>query len=219
MAGVLAGLSSATRIVGLALIPAILVEMWMKKGKRRVSARKLLGLLLAPAGLIVYMAYLKVTVGDPLEFFHSVEIFGQQRTAGFVLLPQVFYRYVFKILPSIDYSYFPAVFTTWLEFLSAVVFSGLGLVAVLAKLGWIKVKDIDLPWSYLVYFWTAFLIPTFSGSFSSLPRYVLVIFPAFLIAAELFGKLTKYQRLVLYLAMFACLFVATALFVRGYWVA
>lgn len=207
--GVLGMAATATRLVGIALILGLLTEFILqrKKNKNMDLKAPALSLMMVPLGLLIYMAYLYLFTGDPLEFFHSVGIFGEQRTAGIVLLPQVFYRYIFKILPSINYDYFPVVFTTWLEFITALIF---GLISVIA---FFKTRL-----SYAVYLFSGFLIPTFSGSFSSLPRYVLVLFPAFLIAAFYVGNLPKTARSMLILISFIGLAVATSLFVRGYWV-
>src|SRR3989344_466452 len=112
--GLIGAIASATRLVGIALIPALVLEAWIqwKKNKNSLNLSTVLGLILISAGLIIYMYYLNVKTGDPLEFFHSVSIFGQQRSSEIVLLPQVFYRYIFKVLPNVNYDYFPVVFTT-----------------------------------------------------------------------------------------------------------
>ena len=154
------------------------------------------------------MYYLKVVTGDPLEFFHSVAVFGEQRATGFVLLPRVFYRYIFKILPAINYQYFPVVFTTGLEFITAIVFTLLSILAF-----------FRIRLSYAVYLVTGFIIPTFAGSFSSLPRYILVLFPAFILGSQLLLKVSKATKILFFGLLFITLVIATALFVRGYWVA
>lgn len=237
MAGVLGALLTATRVVGLALLPALLMEVWEQRreiGPRLDSSRiqrgkgdlgkAIFGILLVPLGLIAYMIFLKKQTGDPLEFFHSVEVFGEQRSASFILLPQVFYRYIVKILTKINYSYLPIVFTTWLEFITAIVFGILGLLGGLGptsprlrgvkKLGWAKMRS-----SYVVYLIVGYLIPTFSGSFSSLPRYVLVLFPGFILASLYLVKLPKVLQAVVFVLLFVSLGIATMLFARGYWIA
>jgi len=131
LAGILGAVATATRIMGIALIPALVVEAWIqtRNTKENFDIKTLVGLMLPVIGILAYMYYLNNTTGDPLEFFNTVSIFGEQRSTALVLLPQVFYRYVFKILPSLDYSYFPVLFTTWLEFVSASVFTVLTVLA------------------------------------------------------------------------------------------
>ena len=210
LAGILGAFSTATRIVGLALVPALLLEAWLQKRKeeRFNLLPAAFGILLVPLGLFLYMYFLKLTTGDALEFLHSVTIFGQQRSSSLILLPQVFYRYIFKILPNLNYDYFPVVFTTFLEFLVASVFS------VLSVLSFFRLRL-----SYAVYLALGYLIPTFSGSFSSLPRYTLVLFPAFMLLSIYLSKAPRALQVISYSLLFICLAIATALFVRGYWVA
>ena len=42
--------------------------------------------------------------------------------------------------------------------------------------------------SYLIFGWLAYITPTLTGTFSSLPRYVLVIFPIYFYLAEILSK-------------------------------
>src|SRR3989344_3909017 len=91
-AGILGGLASATRITGIFLLPALLIEWGQSKEKKLP-----LQLLLIPIGLGSYMAYLYLLSGDPFLFYNELFVFGQQRQGNFVLLPQVFYRYIFML--------------------------------------------------------------------------------------------------------------------------
>lgn len=205
LAGILGGLSTATRVVGLALIPALTLEA-IKDGKKNLL-QKILGILLVPSGLFIYMYYLKVRTGDPLEFFNTISIFGEQRSPEIILLPQVFFRYFFKILPNLNYSSFHIIFTTILEILTGSLFFVLSLIAFL------KIRI-----SYAVYFLVAYLIPTFSGSFSSFPRYALILFPAFILGAVLTKNLPRFLMNLIYIVLLVSLYIASALFLRGYWI-
>ncbi len=205
ISGFLGGLSSLTRILGLALFPALLVEWWPS---RRKSWLPLVWIFLVPLGLAAYMYYLYIATGDPLNFLHTVGIFGAQRSSNFVFFPQVFYRYFFKILPSLNYSYFPVVFSTYLEIIIASLF------LIFSVLSFFRLRL-----SYSLYLALGFLIPSLAGSFSSFPRYALILFPGFLIVAIWLSGQNKAVKLLVYLLLFATLAVATSLFVRGYWVA
>lgn len=196
LASILGMFASVTRVIGILLLPvhAIRKRSWY--------------LLLIPLGFLAYMFFLKQTTGDPLKFLHALPAFGEQRSATPILLPQVFYRYVFKILPNLNYSYFPIVFTTWLEFLAGLLF----LFLILFSLGQLEISY----WSFLL---LGYLIPTFSGSFSSLSRYVLVLFPAFIFLAQWFEKRSPSLKFTIYGLLLISLAVSTALFVRGFWLA
>ena len=202
--GIAGSISTAARIIGVALAPAFLVEYWQGKKKNLL---KLASILFVPAGIAVYMYYLGVKTGDPLNFLNTVSIFGGQRSSSFILLPQVFYRYFFKILPFVNYGYMPNFFTTYLELTTAVLFLGLAVLAF-----W-KLRK-----SYAVYLALGYLIPTLSGSFSSLPRYVVVLFPAFILASLYVKNWPQVWKVVLFSVLFTGLGLATCLFVRGYWV-
>ncbi|MFV1917683.1 MAG: mannosyltransferase family protein [Patescibacteria group bacterium] len=210
LAGLLGGLSTATRLVGIALVPALIAEAWIqyKKDKKTNMVQPIIGTLLVPLGILAYMYFLNLKTGDPLEFFHSVGIFGEQRSTSLILLPQVFYRYFFKILPNLNYNYFPVVFTTFFELITALILTFLSILAF-----------FRLRLSYAVYLLVGFIIPTLSGSFSSLPRYVLTLFPAFLLTAVYLSRLKRNYRIIFTLITVIFLGIATALFARGYWVA
>ncbi|MBV1854625.1 mannosyltransferase family protein [Catellatospora tritici] len=81
-AGMLAGYASATRMAGVMLGAAFVVEYLRQRGfalrwsgTPRVSLPRLnwgvFGILLVPSGLLSYMYYLKQTFGDPTHFLES----------------------------------------------------------------------------------------------------------------------------------------------------
>lgn len=186
----------------------ILVEVYLDyKENKKLNFLALASSFLAPLGLVTYMLYMQNKTGDFLEFLHSVEIYGQQRSSKMIMLPQVFYRYIFRIIPAVGVSYWPTTLTTFLEFITAVwlLFS--------SAFGFVKLRL-----SYAVFLLLGFIIPTLSGSFSSLPRYVLVLFPAFLLTSIYLIKLPKIL-IVLFLVTSAIgLCIAQSMFLRGYWV-
>jgi hypothetical protein len=73
-AGVLGGLAVATRLLGLALLPALLVLLW-KRGRVAVAP-----LLLLPAALGAYMLYLHEHFHDWLAFSHAEGVFWLRHT-------------------------------------------------------------------------------------------------------------------------------------------
>ncbi len=209
IAGVLAGFAGATRIIGLALIAGLLVEWWnySKADKDKKKAiTSLSSILVSFLGIGSYLYYIYARTGDPFNFLTTVGIFGSQRSSSLILLPQVFYRYIFKVLPSLDYASFFSFFIPWLEFVTALIFTFISILSF-----------FKLRLSYSIYLLLGFLIPTLSGSFSSLPRYVLVLFPAFILGAVYLNGVRKWRYLSITL-MLISLFICTALFVRGFWV-
>lgn len=210
LATVFGGISSATRVIG-SIIAVSFFTDFLKRRKYRLMVY----LPIVFIGMLLYMYYLKIRTGDPFEFFNTISIFGQQRSSQLVLLPQVFYRYFFKILPNLNYSYFPSLFTTYLELVSAILFFSLSILAFCKKNNESRILKID----YAVYLFLGFLIPTFAGSFSSMPRYVLVLFPGFILLSTFIVKWPRTAKLLYFLVSLLGLGIATAFFVRGIWIA
>ncbi len=203
----LCGLATSTRLVGVAIIPALLYEYIIEDKNKLMSIKLFIYSLLSISGVVIYSVYLKIITGDFLAFFHNVEIFGGQRSTNLVILPQVFYRYFFKILPVLNYINLPQVFMSYLEITSAIVF----LIA--AYFIFIKMKK-----SLFIYYICAYLIPTLAGSFSSFPRYALALFPAFILAGEYLSVKSRLFRNTVYTLLIITGFIAVSLFIRGYFV-
>jgi len=151
------------------------------------------------------MRFLQIQFGDPFMFFHVQPYFGAGREGDkLILLYQVFWRY-FKMLwtvQKLSFTYFVVV----LEFLV-----GLGFLALLF-LGYRK----RVCFSYLVFAFFSYLTPTLTGSFSSMPRYALTLFPCFITLGLTENKIIRYLLLVI---SFLLLIVCTILFSQGYWIA
>lgn len=199
-------LSTATRITGLALLLVLLIEVL--RSKEKFNVKQFLGILIAPLGIVGYMLYLFLYFGDPFLFAKNLgEVFGEQRAGIFVLFPQIFYRYVFKIIPSLDFDYWPFVYTVFLEIFSAVFFI-LGVFLLF----------IQKKYIYALYAGFIFLLSTFSGSFSSLPRYVLSAFPVFIVYSLYISKVNRRLVYAIYFLFSIFLCISAMLFTRGYWI-
>lgn len=197
---------TATRFVGLIIFPTLVIE-WYLQNKQKKNLLKSFpsSLLGVPIGLLGYMYYLERTIHNMLAFYNELSGFGEQRSSHLITLPQVLYRYIFKIFPNLSLRYFPVVYTTLLEFFVGTAF------LILSILSFFKTRL-----SYAIFLFFGYLVPTFSGSFSSLPRYVLVLFPFYILLALMFEK--KKGLLILYCLISATLLIiALSLFARGYW--
>lgn len=209
LAGLFAAFASATRILGLSLFAVLIIELLFNlKNKAIVIKSKqfltsLAGVLIAPLGTILYMIYLKATTGDWFYFLTAQPSFGAERSAKpFILLAQVIYRY-FKIFTSSSVAplqYFTAVN----EFLLTLV--PLALLLVFFK---------KMRLSYWLFATACLVVPTLTGTFSSMPRYALMSFFLFPLIVQKTGKYFKY--LVFLFVLLGVILVS--LFTRGYWVA
>lgn len=196
-------IASATRIFGFLLLPSFLYEAWIQK--KEIS--KIFWIFFIPLGLIGYIFYQYVTVGDPLAFYHLQKIVGEQHQSGFTFLPQVYLRY-FRMLATVD-TRNPIYQTLILELFTGIVFFLLPIYGYFKK----------VRFSYVVYALLGFLIPTIQGSFSSVPRYILAFFPSFLVLALILEKSPNVIKFIYIIGSVVLLFIETSLFSRGYWVA
>lgn len=209
LAGTFGLLASATRLAGIFIWPALILEFWLSHKqnlKSFFSDPKFIWLLLPPLGLLAFMQFQYTKTSDLLFFIHSQPGFGANRVVNkLILIHQVFYRYV-KMFLSINNYFDPLFFVITLEFLCGVLFLWLSILAF---------RKTRL--SYSVYCLLSFLTPTFTGTLSSVPRYVLVLFPLFLV----FARYLLNRRYLLFLwsaISIVGLIFTTILFTRGYFV-
>jgi hypothetical protein len=205
LAGIFAAVSCATRIVGIFIPVIFLVEMFLNRKKTSAAefVTQIVSLILAPLGLIAYMFYLNRNFGDSLLFLNSQPGFGAGRSAqAYIFLPQVLYRYL-KIFLSVRVATL-AFFNAALEFVFTLV--PLSLLIVFFK----RIRP-----SYLWFSLLALVLPTLTGTLSSMPRYVLVAFPLFPLLTGVGSKHCKY----LIALMVVVQIILLSMFVRGYWVA
>ncbi|MAG60027.1 hypothetical protein CMO96_04530 [Candidatus Woesebacteria bacterium] len=241
IAGLCGAVASATRIYGILLLPALFFEWFYQRELLGMQPRTLRGfffflpdalrqkihevaeklkksvgvsywpllpLLIIPLGLLAYMSYLASTTGDPFAFYTELATFGEQRGGGkIVLLYQVFWRY-FKMIFTVTKSD-PIYFTILMELATAIL--------ALSLLMWGYLKKVRP--SYLVFAALGYILPTLTGSFSSLPRYVLVLFPLFIILGLFLSKRSNLVKIVLLSISAILLAIETILFIKGYWVA
>lgn len=202
LSGISAMFLSATRPVGIAMLPALTCEFWKDKSKRK-DWRKKVALGLAPLGLLTYSLYNHFQFGNPLQFLSNQQEVGHSRS--FFIFPfQTLVRYG-KILTTIPY----AQYEWWVALLEVTSFL---FVAVLLFVVWKqKVRR-----SYLVFAALSITPAILSGTFTGLPRYVAVLFPLF-IALALIKKRSSTLIYVLVSSMLL-LFLLMA-FSRGYYVA
>ena len=161
-AAILAGLASSTRLVGAFLAVSLFIELLHQPLS---LIRRLVLILLSLSGLLLYMFYLYLAVGDPLLFFHVQPVFGAGRSGGeLILLPQVIYRYGKIFLTTSSQT-----FLFWRALIEFIIFSWATSTLVL--------KFKKMPLSISSYLALSLLLPTLTGTLSSLPRYILVLTP------------------------------------------
>lgn len=194
--------ASTTRVFGVLIFISFLIEVLVY----RIPIKKAYWLFLIPFGLLSYMTYLYYSVGDPLAFYNLQLIVGEQHQRGIVLLPQVIFRYLKMIFGTEALN--PLFTTILFELAVGIVFSLLPLVGLFYR----------VRLSYLFFSIMGFILPTIQGSFSSLPRYVLILFPSFIVLTLMIKKLPIPIKILLAILSATLLIVEAAFFLRGYWV-
>jgi hypothetical protein len=202
---------SATRFVGIFLWPVLLIELYQSNKndiKKLLSDPRSILMLLPPLGLLSFMRFQFLHTGNWISFITSQPSFGANRVVNkLILLHQVFYRY-FRMLTSLSPFADPIYFTVALELIITILF----LVLVFYTF-----KKSRL--SYAVFALLSVLVPTLTGTFSSIPRYALTIFPAFIVLAIFFNNWPKkYQNIYILISVILSI-ISVTLYTRGYFVA
>jgi len=202
--------ASLARLIGIFLIiPMLFIYLSTPVSCRRFS--KLLVCFAPLIGLLIYSLYLYQTTGDPLFFFHAQPAFGANRSVSLILFPRVVYRYLKIFLYSaLDFKYLVSV----LEF---IVFSSFFVILSVQFFQLIKSWRSNHFLLGLNLFSLANLIlPTLTGTFSSLPRYALLSLSVFIYLAQLKNPRHKALLLIFFSAFRLIVF---AYFIQGYFIA
>jgi Gpi18-like mannosyltransferase len=162
LAGAVGALATATRFSGIFLVPALAVLYWQRHGFRPRAG--VLGLLLVPLGLLSFMLYLHVITGNAFAFKDVLAAWG--RTSGFFLRTLL------------DYVVHPrAISESWnfrfLNFAAAVTALACGVVLARRR-----------EWSLSLYTLLSIIAPLSSLLLQSHARYVVTIFPVFMVLAQ-----------------------------------
>jgi hypothetical protein len=199
-AGLLGFFAALARINGVLLLPALAFEAWAEyRGAERRVRAEWLWLLLVGAGFGVYLFINWWVFGDPREFLKMQgDHWAKSLTWPWVGIVET-WRAGWGRAPS------DAQMVGWQEF--AFVVLGLGMTV----WAWLRLRT-----SYAVWMSCNWLLWTSTKFVLSVPRYTLVLFPAFILLARLraarpaWGAAVMVWSLLL-LALFA------ARFSQGYW--
>lgn len=186
-------LASLTRLAAIAIIAALFYEI-VKKG----IDRKNWILLLSPVGFILYCLYLLWQTGDALAFISAESNWQRSLTIPF-----------FSLIESIKKLSSPAFFifnmSTFFD-LAAIVF-GIGMILRSFRF---------LPRIFSIYGLISILIPIMTSNLMSAPRFLLPVFPIFILIAKIKNKNVLFAYILFSIMLLA---IFTILFLNGYWVA
>ncbi len=199
IAGIAGLLSCLTRIQGLVLFPALLLEAWLQRRER--PWQKMLGVLLVPIGFLIYLGLNWYIHKDPFAFTDM-----QQKYWGNHMVPP--WEPVingFKYL--LGYAGPTTEQGTNVDIARLVAFFATTITLLLG------IRRIRL--SYQLYAWAQFMMVMLSSWLMSLPRYVICLFPMFIIYATLSRNPEFHFRLSTVFSLF--LGGLGFLFAAGYW--
>ncbi len=200
LAGWCCALATATRLPGIVLAGAVLVEGIQQRQFWRGLGAGMLGL----AGLAAYALYLLVMLRDPLAFQHAYNLgWGDRHLALNILAtPVQDFRWLVAHWP-------------WHDSGALITFSyELALVVdcILLVIMWRSLR-----WSYRVFILGNMLLPLLSGTLFAYNRYSLVLFPFVLVACRWMAtRPTLRQMALLTIGCFSVLNIL--LFTASYWV-
>lgn len=198
-------LLGVTRFIGVFILPSLTYELVTKEKQKKIFLIRLLPFMLVPLGIIAFSIFCFYKWGDPLYFIKAQGQLDNYRSVDTVVIPfQTTYRY-FNILTRLPYHQY----NFWIALLELSTFL---FVSLLIYVAW--KKNIDK--SLIIFSLFSFLIPSLTGTFSGLPRYVITIFPIFITLALIKNKAFKF----IYAAVSPILLlILLGLFSRGYFVA
>lgn len=187
-------------------------QLTLEKVKRFLNKNyRVLFLAFSPIyGLIIYSTYLFIKYNDPVYYFHAQAAFGANRSgSSIILLPQVYYRYI-KILTNsqINYQYVVAL-------LELFIFSFVFIVLLYDLFKIIRNKNIFNQLPINLFSISALILPTLTGTFSSIPRYALISLGFFIALSKIKSTLIKILILISFGILHVVLFVY---FINGYFI-
>ncbi len=193
----LAAIATATRMPGVALMPAIALYALRGCGfrPRFVRAHHVLGLLATlavPIGLFFFALHLKRKVGDPLAFIHAGALWKRSLAPPWA----AFHNFFAYNGPIVGFN--------WCE----MVIVSMAIVAAVAGL-----FVLELPLA--VFTIASLLMPLSSSIISSTQRYTTTAVPLYLVLA--IASHRAMPRLMIFALWFAASAYTATMFILGYW--
>lgn len=196
-AGMLAGLATATRLTGLALLPFLVIELVAARKAIRSVWQAMVPPLLVVAGFASYLATNVLVLGDPLAFINV----QREHWSHSLAAPWVGFA---SSIRSIGWR------VPWEKLTVGAGEAVGGIVAyATATLSWLRLRPADAAYATVV---TAMV--TFLPFWLSIPRYLLSLYPLFLLVGRI---RSRWLYLGMVVVSFTALVVFGLAFGRGYW--
>jgi hypothetical protein len=199
LAGLCCAVATATRLPGIVLAGAVLVEGLAQRKYWQGLGAAALGM----GGLAAYALYLQLVYHDALAFQHAYQYGwgGRQFTLSIWTGPQTYLQLLFADSPWTR---------TDLAYLAPLV--ALGIDSVLLAAMWRSMR-----WSYRLFVIGSMLLPLMSGTLFGFNRYSLTLFPFLLVACRWTAKRPTLREATLLVSGFFCV-LGIVMFTASYWV-
>jgi Gpi18-like mannosyltransferase len=207
LSSILGLLATATRVTGIALFPALLFELLDSSKAKLTHLKKTIFLItIVPFGLLSFMFYLFINTGNAL-YFLTIEKLNFERTQ--ITYPfKVILAYIKSIILHPGNRFIARDSTLIaIEIIVSILFF-IGIVFV-----WFKIRK-----SYAVYSFIAWSLPLMTGRTGSILRYVIILFPCFILLGLLNKKYKYFDTFYTYFAAMLLAIFAVS-FINGYWIA
>ena len=185
LAGLVGMLASATRITGIILLPALILEYLSQKDFQLKSIKKdIIWLIIIPIGFVSYLIINQITFENPLKFLE----FQKGHWSKTLAFPWVGISGTWKAISGRPTAY--KILVGWAEF----IFGVLGYVLTLWAF-FIRLRP-----SYIFFMIATWLTLTSTSYLLSTPRYALSVFPVFIVLS-LLGKREEVNYLITFLSI------------------
>ena len=167
LAGVAGAVASATRITGVLLFVLLGVLYLQRRGK--TIKGDALSLLLVPLGLVAFMTYIWQVTGNPFAVIQAQAASGRSTSP------------IFFLRPMITFIIHPRAFAGWgFEPLA------IAIVVLVFFCTYMLVKWKE--WALAAYSFLSVVLPLSTGTLTSIPRYMMVVFPIYIVLARVKGQ-------------------------------
>lgn len=197
-AALLAGLATASRISGVFVAIFLIYRLFRSNLS---TMRKLILSVISFLGIISYSLYMLLTTGDPLKWYHAQGAWGKSTaTSPFTTI----WNYARALTVELQW-----------DLTHLVVFLEVALTIWTIYLFVRVVKDKLLSTGYILYLAGNLFLPIITGSLGSMPRFLLILFPSFVVL----DTFTPKMRRISYTISTAIMLIGLTLFTRGRWFA
>jgi Gpi18-like mannosyltransferase len=193
LVGILGFLAATTRVTGILLLFPVLWEYFHAEKKVKPN---IIYLSLIPFGLISFFTYHWYKYGSFFILFEAQKNWGRQ-----------FFN-INNFLP--NYSVLPPLAPEMINFYIEVFFVFLAIIACFFAFKF-KIRK-----SYFIYLLLGTIVPILTGSLESMPRYILVLFPMYIVFVNLIKKYNFFNYYLITSVLLLSFF--TTLIVNYFWV-